>query len=190
MTHRTVHARRGFNLVELLIALAISAVMLTATLVALDVSFRAYQTTTEEASTHTISRLAMHRMITMIRSGTEFGPMPVDPRDTTVFSDFIEFVLPNGDVLIIEWREDTQTLVVEIGAEEHVLLGGVVAQFDPDTGERIPPFTLEYELGRTLFRATVDLMVIPDDDQATDLDRGQARPIRMVASAMPRSLVY
>lgn len=187
---RRFRHRRAFNLVELLIALAISAALLTATLVALDASFKAYEATTEEASTHTVSRLAMHRVMTMIRSGQEFGPVPADPRDTTVFSDFIEFLLPDGQFLVIEWREASQALWVEVDGQEHMLLGGVLATFDPDTGDRIPPFTLEYELGRVLYRATVDLTIVPDDNQATEIDRGLAAPIRMVASAMPRGLTF
>ena len=66
--------RRGFNLVEVLIALAITATLLTATLAALDASFRAYQATTEEVSTQSIGRIVMHRMLTLIRTGTDFGP--------------------------------------------------------------------------------------------------------------------
>ena len=50
--------RRGFNLIELLMALSISSVLLTATMASLDASFTAYQTTTEMASTHTIGHLA------------------------------------------------------------------------------------------------------------------------------------
>ena len=38
----------------------------------------AYQSTTEVASTHTIARLTMNRMLAMIRMGDEFGPFPVN----------------------------------------------------------------------------------------------------------------
>ena len=69
--------RRGFNLIEVLIALAITATLLTATLAALDASFRAYQATTEEVSTQSIGRIVMHRMLTLIRTGTDFGPFPL-----------------------------------------------------------------------------------------------------------------
>ena len=72
--------RGGFSLVEVLIALAITSTLLTATLVALDASFRAYQSTTEEVSSNSIGRLVMHRLLTMIRTGTDFGPYPDDPR--------------------------------------------------------------------------------------------------------------
>lgn len=182
--------RRGFNLIELLIALAISAALLTATMVALDASFRAYRDTTEEASTHTIARLVVHRILTLVRNGTEFGPVPADPRDEVVETDFIEFVTGTGEVMTIEWREDDQSLYVLYEGEEHLLLGGVIPQFDEDSGEQLPIFTLEYEFGRELRKATVDLAIIPDDDQSTDIDGSAARVIRMVASAMPRGDTY
>ena len=45
--------RRGFSIVEMLIALAITATLLTATLAALDTSFKSYKVTTEGARTGT-----------------------------------------------------------------------------------------------------------------------------------------
>ena len=98
--------RRGFNLVELLIALAITAALLSAVMVALNASFVAYQTTTEVASTHTISRLIMNRMLTMIRTGSEFGPYPVNPLESIVTSDFIQFQTSGGAVVTLEWKEE------------------------------------------------------------------------------------
>jgi prepilin-type N-terminal cleavage/methylation domain-containing protein len=86
---------RGFSMVEMLIALTISAVLMTATLGALDASFQQYKSTTESASTHVVSRIAMHRMLSMIRTGIEFGPFPTDvysPSQNPVVSDYIEFV--------------------------------------------------------------------------------------------------
>ena len=97
--------RRGFNLVELLIALAITAALLAAVMVALQASFVAYQTTTEVASTHTISRLIMSRMLTMIRTGSEFGPFPVDPLETLITSDEMQFMMPEGEIVTLTWRE-------------------------------------------------------------------------------------
>ena len=67
---RPASLRRGFNLVELLIALSISATLLTATMVALDASFKAYQKTVHMSATHTIARLTMHRMLALIRTVT------------------------------------------------------------------------------------------------------------------------
>src|SRR5687767_4914529 len=100
--------RRGFNLVEMLIALSITSALLTATLVALNASFMAYQTTTEEASTHVISRLVMHRMLTMIRTGQDFEPMPDNPLDSTVRSKEITFWNTSGEDVTIRWDEEEE----------------------------------------------------------------------------------
>jgi hypothetical protein len=179
----------------MLIALAICAVLLTATLVALDASFRAYQRTTEVASTHTIARLALHRMLTLIRTGVEFGPFPIDPRDTLVTSDYIEFRTANGQVMVLEWIESDETLemvILDADGDEttrQVLLGGVPAQYDSE-GERIKPFALEYESGRKLYRATIDLTITPDSTQHLQIEGTNTDVIRLVASAMPRMVTY
>ncbi|MCZ6836313.1 MAG: prepilin-type N-terminal cleavage/methylation domain-containing protein, partial [Planctomycetota bacterium] len=191
--------RRGFNLVELLIALGITATLLTSTLVALDASFVAYQRTTEEASTHTIARLAMHRMLTLIRTGQEFGPFPANPTITTVESNFIDFVNVNGQGMSLEWVENPtagrpvgEALYVVLfdvnGVEQaaHLLLEGVVAQTDAN-GDPVPPFILDYELGRIVNRVRIDMMIVPDDNASLEIEGDRPQFIRLVASAMPRS---
>ncbi|MDX2115688.1 MAG: prepilin-type N-terminal cleavage/methylation domain-containing protein [Planctomycetota bacterium] len=90
-----LHARRGLSLIEMMIALAISATLLTATLTALDAMFKGYKQTTESASTHVVSRIVMARLTGMIRTGSGFGPIPADIFDRAenpIASDFIEFV--------------------------------------------------------------------------------------------------
>lgn len=183
-------ARRGFNLVEMLIALAITAALLTATMVALDASFMAYQSTTEVASTHTIGRLTMHRILALIRTGVEFTPVPGDPRDSICESDYLDIRTPDGAIISIEWREGEEALYVVVDGESALLLEGVIAQYDPDTGDQIPPFTLEYELGNILHRATVDFAIVPDDNMSVDLDGDSQDTIRLVASAMPRMSAF
>jgi hypothetical protein len=69
-----------------------------------------------------------------------------------------------------------------------VLLGGVERTADGDT--TVAPFTLEYESGVRLYRLSMDLTVRADDDLATALDAGEVRPLRLVASAMPRSATW
>lgn len=204
MTHRRPHAtrrglRRGFNLVELLIALAITSALLTATMVALDASFRAYQSTTEVASTHTIARLTIHRMQALIRTGQDFGPFPTSPTTTTVASDFIEFRTPDLRVMALEYVVGDEALYVVLDPGEttearHLLLEGVTPTYDPPTStadaDRIRPFILEYAQGRNLHRATIDLTVVPDDNMGVTLDGNSTESIRLVASAMPRSAAY
>jgi prepilin-type N-terminal cleavage/methylation domain-containing protein len=184
--------RRGFNLVELLMALAISATLLAATMVALTASFSAYQRTTEVASTHTISRLAIHRMLTLVRTGTNFRPLPADPRDRIVQSNFIDFELSDGTIMSFEWDDADEALYVVVGGAggpRYLLIEGVQEQLDQD-GDPIPPFTLEYENGFTLYRATIDLAIVPDDNLDVDLDGENVEVIRLVASAMPRAVAY
>jgi prepilin-type N-terminal cleavage/methylation domain-containing protein len=193
---RPTTSRRGFSLVELLIALGITAALLTATLVSLNASFMAYQSTTEVASTHTIGRLTMHRMLAMIRMGKEFGPFPTNPLDTTLTSDFIEFETPDGDFMELEFDEGNELLQVTVidgdtaATATYTLLEGVVRQFDGD-GDPIPTFTMQYEKGRNLYRATIDLMIRPDDNMSVSMDGdNDATTIRLVASAMPRMAAY
>lgn len=207
------YSRRGFNLIEMLIALAISAALLTATLVALDASFFAYQKTTEVASTHTIGRLAMHRMLTLVRTGTDFGPFPLNPNDPDIESDFIEFrtmstaLHPTGQIMALVWvSEPRQTeytaidypitnalyIVTDPGDPDEnifLLIENVVQKAAPGDPAK-SPFTLEYEKGRKLYRATIDLTIQPDDNQSLSLEGENLDRIRLVASAMPRASAY
>ena len=192
---------RAFSLVEMLIALAISAALLAASLVALQTSFRAYQVTTDQASTHAVGRLVVHRMTAMIRSGQDFRPLPADVRDRFVSSDYIEFYHPDtGNLITINWDRLTGQLLYSIdNGSPVVLLEGVVARTEED-GTPILPFYLEWEPGRRVYRITIDLMVIPDDTISTSADGYVAReqgddanvfkPIRLVGSAMPRSAMF
>jgi prepilin-type N-terminal cleavage/methylation domain-containing protein len=204
MTNRKTirRARRGFSLVEMLIALGISAALLTATLFALQTSFFAYQVTADQASTHAVGRLVVHRMMAMIRAGQDFRPFPEDIRDQFVSSDYIEFYHPDtGQVITISWDRNSGQLLYSIdGGYGTVLLEGVVARTDAE-GFVISPFLLEWEPGRRVYRVTIDLMVIPDDSISTSADNyvqensdgsgpNTTRPIRLVASAMPRSAMF
>ena len=192
---------RAFSLVEMLIALAISAALLAATLVALQTSFRAYQVTTDQASTHAVGRLVMHRMTAMIRSGQDFRPLPADIRDRFVSSDYVEFYHPDtGNLITINWNSLTGQLLYSIdNGVPVVLLEGVVTRTEED-GTPILPFYLEWEPGRRVYRITIDLMVIPDDTISTSADdyivqdqeneKSIFKPIRLVGSAMPRSAMF
>ena len=178
--------RRGFNLIELLIALAITAALLSATMMALRASFMAYQTTTEVASTHTISRLVMHRMLALLRTGQDFGPLPPTPLPSIVDSNFIEFFPDNGQRLRLDWVPVDETLYV-------VLIdinGNPTTTYPLLEGVTSCNFSLEYELGYKLHRATIDMTIVPDDNMSVDLDGDNQLVIRLVASAMPRMIAY
>lgn len=196
--------RRGsrscaFSLVEMLIALAISAVLLVATLVALRVSFASYRVNSDLASTHAVGRMVVQRMTTMIRSGEAFRPLPADVRDRVVRSDFIEFYHPDtGNLVTVSWDRIAGRLEYRMdGGLPVTLLEGVVTRTDEE-GRVVQPFRLEWEPGRRVHRVTIDLMIIPDDSISTPAGTGPPgpgvgngiRPIRLVASAMPRSAMF
>ena len=87
-------ARRAFSMIEMLIALSISASIMTATLVAFDAMFKVYETSTDSASNHVVARIAVNRLLGMIRTGSEFGPFPNDVLDADanpLKADYFEF---------------------------------------------------------------------------------------------------
>lgn len=195
-------SRRGFSIVEMLIALAITASLLTATLAAFDASWRSYRYTTEAASSHVVSRIVVTRLLTLIRTGSEFGPFPDDVLDSAqnpLTSNSLEFIAEadrlagNGRVTRVERRAAADPN----GPFElwYVVLDST--QDPPAVIEQRPllrnvseaMFILEYEPGPRLIRATIDLTINPNDDQAVQVRIGDATPtIRLVASAVPRQL--
>jgi prepilin-type N-terminal cleavage/methylation domain-containing protein len=194
--------RRAFSVVEMLIALMISSLLLTACLVALDSSFKSYQTTTESASTHVVSRLVMHRMLGMIRQGTEFGPYPLGVLvPTRVDSDYIEFVSLEDDTTGV--RQVTKLAKVADTTIPGMFMltyqrqdftnGTLTNQFNHPLVRNLKDvkFTLEYDIGPRLRRATIDMTIKPDDvkDNASSIAGGMTGDVlRLVASTSPRRL--
>ncbi|MDX2146192.1 MAG: prepilin-type N-terminal cleavage/methylation domain-containing protein [Planctomycetota bacterium] len=195
--------RRAFSLVEVLIALTITSALLTATLVALDASFKSYKVTTDAASNHVVSRIVMHRVLGMIRTGQEFGPFPANVLDSTLNplnSNFVEFetrddpVTGERQIVRLERRTAANTesgpfelWYVESNFEngdpvstvERPLVGNVVAV----------NFQLLYDVGPRLMRATVDLTIRPNELKETSIGTDMyANNIRLVSSVTPRRL--
>lgn len=202
MNPTTARSRRAFSLVEVLIALTITGMLLAGTLAALDASFKSYKQTTESASTNVVARIVMQRMMAMIRTGTEFGPFPDDPLDPNanpVFSNNIEFqvLMPganNFKIIGIERREADRPEdgPFELWYVETVFENGVQTSSEERpmlTNVRDVLFTLEYDVGPRLRRATVDLTIDPNDFQDAAMHSNLSTPtIRMVSTAVPRRL--
>jgi prepilin-type N-terminal cleavage/methylation domain-containing protein len=185
--------RRGLSLVEMLIALAISAMLLTATMVAIDASFHAYAQAAEMASTQTSTRLVTHRLLTFIRTGTAHGPLQpggsVSLDGDILTSPYLELIDPNNNLLRVEYHPDTQDLWLTItplpagASQSQPLLSGVTAatffckRRTDDQGVLV------------LERATMDLTVEPAPDGSLSLEAaGHMEPLRIIASTMPRKL--
>jgi prepilin-type N-terminal cleavage/methylation domain-containing protein len=206
---------RAFSLIEMLVALAITAALLSASLAALDTSFKSYQVTSESASTHVVTRIVMHRMLSMIRVGTEFAPFPNDVLDVAQNPMVLEDVydpmaaLPTGFQLEFVSRNDLATGDRQItrfelrdadpadGSKELWLMlqdipgaGGpaVTTERPLLTGVVNAIVTLDYDVGPKLRQANIDLIVLPNDI-GDDIEIALNAPtIRLVASASPRNL--
>ncbi len=204
--HRTVGrrpSRRGFNLVEMLIALAITASLLSATMVALDASFMAYQSTTEQASTNVIARLVMNRIMACTRIAQESGPYPVNPQDTEICSNELQLRLPSGQLIGFTYDPDDATLYfdayddADVLQGQHPLLGGIVvepdtADCDGDSNVSEPrmAFVLEYELGRELHRMCCHLVIRPDDVQHLEMEGNYTSEMTLDFCVIPRLSAY
>jgi prepilin-type N-terminal cleavage/methylation domain-containing protein len=182
------HLRRsGFSILELLMALTISASLLTAALVALDTMFKRYEVIGNQASTNVVARTVMHRVLAMIRQGREFGPYPVDPTDSTqnpFNSDRLEFVskgIKSSGTFEVTTLEVRAAATVTISSEQvkhrgpNVLWMTVTPFFSnsPGTAKSFPlldgitacTFNLDYDPGPRLMRATVDMTVLPTGNE-------------------------
>ena len=180
---RPVRARRGMSIIEVLLALTISAVLLTAALVALDVMFKRYTVIGDSASSNVLARTVMHRMLAMIRTGQEFGPYPADPLDpdqNPSDSDRLEFISagvrgPGAyEITTIELRP-AEAVVIEGETIQlrgpNVLWMTVLTRAGNTTtatntfplldGVAACNFNLDFAPGPRLVRATIDLTVLP-----------------------------
>jgi hypothetical protein len=63
----------------MLIALTIVAMLMAATMVAIDASFQAYASAAGSASTQTTARLTVYRLLRLIRTSTAHGPLEPAP---------------------------------------------------------------------------------------------------------------
>lgn len=221
-TTRT-HTRRGFSVVEMLIATTISATLFTSLLVSLDAMFKGFEQTTDSASTQVVSRIAVNRVLAMIRTGDEFGPIPasvLNECNNPIAADFFEFVSARDDtgnattITRIEFRDGTGTATNAqwsalcdeptggISGPSPGSLWAITTVINPASGNiestterlllegvRNCVFTLTYRPGPRLERATIDITIDPQIDDAIDITTGAVpKTTRIIASAMPRRI--
>lgn len=183
---RGAAARRGLTLIELLIALAITAMLLVAMLMALQSSFRAYQASVEQSSTQMTGRVVSQRILGLVRTGAAFGPLPEDPRDRFVEGDAMAITLDGGETVTLRLDRAAETLFIRAGAgDERTLLTGVRGPVDGEGAAR-GAFTMEFEKGTTLVRASFDLTVESDFETQLTMEGDAVTPLRIVGTASPR----
>ncbi|MBI1338431.1 MAG: hypothetical protein GC164_15925 [Phycisphaera sp.] len=182
----------GLSLVETLIALAITAMLLTATMVAIDASFKAYASAAEQASSQSGLRMIANRLLTLVRTSTAHGPLQAETNVTLdgnlLTSYYIELLDPNNNVVKVEYKAEekqlwlTTTPAAGGASNSQPLLDGVTdAKF----------FCLRRKNAQGLYvleRGTIDITVQPGADATLQIESGSSPAIRLIASTMPRKL--
>jgi hypothetical protein len=203
---RATRARAGVGLVELMIALAIAASLLTAVAVATDAAFHGYATNQEQSSLTQAARLGLYRMLAQIRTAdahavdtnpaspanlmlrdgkTVFG---ADPVTNVTLNSSIAMLDEVGNVYHYYWDKPTARVVVAVrqpGSPTPVvntLLRGVTdfrVTLEPMPGTR----------GKVR-RATIQftLQVTGANDEAGD--SGAKASMTFSSSAVPRRNVW
>ncbi len=112
--HRRRARCRGLSMIEMVVSMAISLMLLTATTGAMVASFKAYGDAVEQASTQVAVRMVTQRLLALVRTSTAHGPLDAGGGATingdTITSPFIELIDPNGDIVRCEYRQDDQEL--------------------------------------------------------------------------------
>ena len=179
----------------MLTALAITAMLLTATMVATDASFKAYAQTVAQASTQAATRMVTHRLMSMVRTSTAHGPLmpdagaqPITLNGDTITSNYLELVDSRNNLVRVEYRAQEQ----ELWATITPLAGGAATSQPLLSGVTDCTFFVHRRLDEdnvfVLERATMDLTAQPPADATVELENSKPRPVRVVASTMPRQL--
>ncbi len=193
--------RRGLSLAEMLVSLAITSLLLTATVVAIDASFHAYAAAAESASTQVSTRMVVHRSLNLVRTGTAQGPLTQLDHDTfggtmpaptisgnDITSSYMILTDQDGNRITLEYRAADDTLYYttdRTGTEvTQPLLGGVTACTFHLKRRRDASTDFIW----VLERGSIDITVEPDVDATLGLEAGAGEPIRVITSTAPRRL--
>jgi len=192
--HPLTRSRRrntGLGLVELLVALPISAALLTAVAVATDSSFRAYAINEEQSGLTQRARLCMYRMMTYMRTCKEH--QPITDTEITRFTQGvivtdsgISMFTDDGKQLDFEYDAADRQLKLNENGTSRVLLRGVEAFYVKMEPMRSPA-AIRGGTGYDLLRRATILLTIKTNGQSADIDEDANSGIAtMSASVMPR----
>lgn len=192
--HR-VRARRrgpsGLVLVELMIALSISAALLVATAWAVDASIRAYQINQEQSSLIQRARVALYHITTSIRTTDAHVPDSASARSDftsglVVTDTGISMYDLNNQVLTYRYDAINQRLLAITGGQTYTMAEGVTAfsvKMEPMRSDESARTGGAWDLLR---RATITLSVRSNSKTTVAGDSTGQQVLTLSASTMPR----
>jgi hypothetical protein len=183
--------RRGLVMVELMIALSISAALLVATAWALDASIRAYQINQEQSGLIQRARVALYHIITTIRTTDAHAP-----DSPTLRSDFSSGVIVtdggitmydlNNKVLTYRYDAANQRLLAITNGQTYTMAEGVTqftVKMEPMRSDESVRTGGSWDLLR---RATITIAVRTNSKTSVAGDTTNRQVITLSASTMPR----
>ena len=183
--------RRGVGLVELLLALAISAMLLTATAVAVDASFKAYANNQEQSSLLQQSRMALNRMVTSIRTSDSHAPgdfnLLVDFKNgKKVTGTAIAMFQEDGTNIVYRYDSAKQLILVDVRGKSYTGARGVQAFaiiMEPMRSEEALRTGSGYDLLR---RASIQITIGTTNQTAQTSETTGKHPVTLSVSVTPR----
>ena len=187
--------RRGMGLVELMIAMSISASLLTAVAVAVDACFRGYKINQEQAILMQRSRVAQHFICTNIRTTKLHAPLSAEQKlafdsGATVSDTGVEMIDLNERIVRFEWDAPTKRLLVTAEGRTNVLAYGV-ENFDVRMEPMRSAVSIKTGGGYDLLaRATVNLTVRTTEENSEASETTGTQTLTLSGSVMPRRNVW
>ena len=189
MTARRI--RRGMGLVEIMIALSISAGLLTATAFAIDASIKNYKANQEQALLMQQARVALTRIARSIRMSGAHAPITA-----SAVAEFKTGKTVNDSGIAMEdWEKNDiiyrvdpveKKLLAQINDKTFVLAHGVdefVIRMEPARSEKSARIAGPHDLLR---RATINLVVRTTAETATTTESTHEHTVTLSTSVAPR----
>lgn len=195
MKRRSITRPHGLTFLELMIAMSITAMLLLATAVAVDASFKAYQVNQEQSSLLQRARVAMDRLTTVIRTTKDH--LPDTPAVASQFTigqictdTGIDLFDNNNVETIFRYDPTNKRVLAIVGGTTNVLLNGVQAfqiKFEPMRSANSIRTGGGYDL---LERATILVTVRTNSDTNVSSETTGTQTVTLSASVMPRRNVW
>jgi hypothetical protein len=183
--------------VELLIALAISATVLAAVAYSVDMTFRAYSINHEQSDLMQRARLAIYRITTSIRTTGEhqpLNPVPLSEFKSGAVTTDTGIVMSDANGLPMGFKfepAESRLVAVDATGGQYTLLRGVEKfqiKFEPlqsQEAKRMNP-----QLYDKLLRATILITVRTTGNSADVDERVGAQTLTLSTSVIPRRNVW